>query len=388
MCFDAGPGGVWTIHFRGGEVTLERGKSGKPTATLRTDPATLIGILEGQIHGVEAFLDGRLVVRGNLVLPLELDDLLHPRQRDIRSPRCRRIQAGGVETFYLEAGPPDAPPVVMVHGLGATSASFLPMLWDLARDHHVFAVDLPGFGESEKPVRRLHAAYYARFLTAFLDAVKVPRAHLIGNSMGGRVALEVALRSPARVNRMVLLMPSLAWRRFRAGVRVVRWLRPELGVTPIPLLHPLVIRFIHTMFAHPERVAASAMSGAADEFLRYFATPRGRIALFSAAREIYLEGPHGRRGFWSRLSTLSVPALFVFGEKDLLVPHRFRRYVQRAVPQSDFAFLEDCGHVPQFELPEQTNRLTRDYLDRPDSRVVASSHSPPREAHVSSGEQL
>jgi pimeloyl-ACP methyl ester carboxylesterase len=283
--------------------------------------------------------------------------------RDPRSPRCHRAKVADVETFYLEAGPVDAQPVVLLHGLGATSASFLPTFWDLARDHHVFAVDLPGFGESGKPVRPLHAAYFARWTVAFLDAMKIDRAHLVGNSMGGRVALEVALRSPERVQRLALLTPSLAWRRFRAAARLVRLLRPELGALPIPMLHGLVMQSLRTMFAHPDRVPVTAMRGAADEFVRYFATPRGRIALFNAAREIYLEDPHGTRGFWARLSTLSVPALFVFGKKDLLVPHKFQRYVQRAVPHAVCELLDECGHVPQFELPEITNRLVRDFLD-------------------------
>jgi pimeloyl-ACP methyl ester carboxylesterase len=363
ICFDTGPDGVWMISFRGGEVTLERGRKGRPTSTLVADRATLISVLEGELPGVEAFLDGRLFVRGNLVLPLELDDLLHPRERDVRSPRCNRVKAGGVESFYLEAGPQSAPPVVMLHGLGATSTSFLPTIWDLARDHHVYAVDLPGFGESDKPLRPLHAAYFARWVVAFLDAVNVERAHLVGNSMGGRVALEVALRSPERVGRVALLTPSLAWRRFRAAARVVRLLRPELAILPIPMLHRFVLLSIRTMFAHPDRVPAAAMNGAADEFVRYFATPRGRVAFFSAAREIYLEDPHGRRGFWGRLSKLAVPTLFVFGQRDHLVPHRFQRYVQRAVPHAEFELLDDCGHVPQFELPERTNALVRRFLD-------------------------
>jgi pimeloyl-ACP methyl ester carboxylesterase len=123
------------------------------------------------------------------------------------------------------------------------------------------------------------------------------------------------------------------------------------------------------MFARPDRVPAAAMNGAADEFVRYFATPRGRIAFFSAAREIYLEDPHGRRGFWGRLSKLAVPTLFVFGKKDLLVPHRFQRYVQRAVPHAEFELLDDCGHVPQFELPDATNALVRRFLDAGRARV-------------------
>jgi pimeloyl-ACP methyl ester carboxylesterase len=365
LCFDTGArDGVWTIRFRGGQVTLHRGRVGKPDSTLIADRDTLVGVLEGTLQGVEEFLGGRLFVRGNLALPLELDDLLHPRSRDVRAPRCHRIRAGGIETFYLEAGPTDGPPVVLLHGLGATSASFLPTIWDLARDHHVYAVDLPGFGESDKPVRPLHAAYFSRWVESFMDAVGLEKADLVGNSMGGRIAIEVGLRSPDRVGRMVLYMPSLAWRRFRIFVRLVRVLRPELGVLPIPMLHAIVLQSIKTMFAHPERVPGPAMKGAADEFVRYFATPRGRVAFFSASREIYLEDPFGRRGFWERLPSLKPPTLFLFGEKDRLVPHGFQRHVQRALPGASFTLMDDCGHVPQFELPDRTNALTREFFGR------------------------
>ncbi len=365
ICFDAGEDGAWTVRFARGDVSLSRGRARNVDSRLVASRETLVDVLEGQTPGVEAFLDGRLFVRGNLALPLELDDLLHPRARDVRSPRCRRVEAGGVRTFYLDAGPEDAPPVVLFHGLGATCSSFLPLMWDLARDHRVYAVDLPGFGESDKPVRPLHAAYFARWSAAFLDSIGVARADLVGNSMGGRVVLEIGLRSPERARRLVLLTPSLAWRRFRVAARIVRLLRPELGVVPIPMLHAMVMQSLRRMFAQPDRVPATAMHGAADEFLRYFASPRARVAFFSATREIYLESPHGRRGFWSRLSTLSVPSLFIFGEKDRLVPHAFQRYVQRAVPQASFELLPDCGHVPQFELPERTNELVRRFLDAP-----------------------
>jgi pimeloyl-ACP methyl ester carboxylesterase len=365
LCFDAGPDGAWTVIFRDGDIRLERGRARRLDSRLVGARDVLVDVLEGETQGVEAFLDGRLFVRGNLALPLELDDLLHPRTRDIRAPRCRRVTALGVDTFYLECGPADAPPVVFFHGLGATSASFLPVMWDLARDHRVVAVDLPGFGESGKPVRPLHAEYFATWAVALLDALGIERAHLVGNSMGGRVVLEIGLRSPQRAHRLALITPSLAWRRFRIAVRLVRLLRPELGALPIPMLHAIVIQSIRNMFGDPDRVPATAMHGAADEFIRYFRSPRGRIAFFSAAREIYLESPHGRRGFWNRLSRLTVPSLFIFGTKDRLVPHAFQRYVQRAVPHASFVLLEGGGHVPQFEMPEETNRIVRGFLDGP-----------------------
>ncbi len=366
ICFDTGKDGVWTLRFERGEVGLVRGRMSRVGATLVAAQSVLVDVLEGRMPGVQAFLDGHLHVRGSLSLPLELDDLLHPPvARDPRSPRAGRVVAGGQNTFYLEAGPVDATPVVLFHGLGATSTSFLPLIWDLARDHHVYAVDLPGFGESDKPVRPLHPEYFASWAVSFLDAVGIDRAHLIGNSMGGRVALEIALRTPERALRLALLAPSLAWRRFRTAAGLVRLLRPELGAVPLPMPHAFVLQSIRSMFAHPDRVPAAAMNGAADEFVRYFATPRGRIAFFSAAREIYLEDPEGRSGFWRRLSKLQVPSLFIFGKKDRLVSHRFQRYVQRSVPDATCILLDECGHVPQFELPEITNELVRGFLNAP-----------------------
>lgn len=364
IVFDAGATGTWTVDIRDGKVSLGRGCSAQPTSTITSDASTLVDVLVGRVPGVEAFLDGRLFMRGNIALALELDDLLHPLSRDPRAPRAHRVSALGVESFYLEAGTPGAPPVVLLHGLGATSASFLPMQWDLARDHHVFALDLPGFGESGKPVRALHPAYFARWLVAWLDAVGLPRAHVVGNSMGGRVALEVALRAPERVDRLVLLAPSLAWRRYRAAARLVRLLRPELAVLPMVALHGLVVSVLRSMFARPERVADAAMNAAADEFLRVFATPRGRIAFFHAAREIYLEDPHGVRGFWDRLPKLTTPSLFVFGDTDWLVPRAFLRHVRRALPAAEWELFDDCGHVPQFELPARTSARVRTFFSK------------------------
>jgi pimeloyl-ACP methyl ester carboxylesterase len=364
IVFDAGRAGAWTVRLRSGRVTLERGRVARPTVVVRGDREALLDVVEGRVAGVEAFLTGRITVRGNLSLALELDDLLDPAERNPRSPRCHRVTAGGLRTFYLEAGSVTAPKVVLLHGLGATSASFLPTIWELSRDHHVLAVDLPGFGESDKPVRALDAPYFAGWVTSFLDAMGLDRAHLVGNSMGGRIALEVALSAPDRVNKIALLAPSLAWRRYRFGAKLVRLLRPELAVLPLPMLHRLVVVGIRTMFAVPDRVSDGATAGAADEFVRIFATPRGRIAFFHALREIYLEEPHGGTGFWDRLPTLSRPALFIFGGKDPLVPHRFLRHVARAVPTATCEVLDDCGHVPQFEHPAHTSARIRAFFEQ------------------------
>ncbi len=366
IVFDGGRAGRFTVDIRNDQVKLTPGGVARPTSTVFGDPETLVRVLDGRLTGVEAFLEGRLFLRGNIALTLELDDLLHPPgAMRSRAVRCQRTTADGLEAFYLEAGPPDAPPVVLLHGLGATGASFLPTLWDLSQDHRVIAVDLPGFGETDKPLRRLQADYLARWTVAFLDAVGLQRASLVGNSMGGRVALEVGLLSPSRVDRLVLLAPSMAWRRYRAAAGLVRLLRPELAALPLPMLHRMVASFVRSLFAHHERVSDAAINAAADEFVRIYATPRGRVAFFHGAREIYLEDPHGTKGFWDRLPSLSPPALFIFGDKDWLVPRAFARHVRHALPSATCEVFHDCGHVPQFELPARTNARIREFLADP-----------------------
>jgi pimeloyl-ACP methyl ester carboxylesterase len=344
LVLDAREAGCFTLYARRGRVLVAEGRAPRPTATVRTDPAAMVDLLEGRSSGVDVWLDGRLSVRGSLALAMKLEGLLRAFGRPAHFPRPCRVEAHGVSTFYLEAG--KGPPVVLLHGLGATNASMLPTLRDLARDHRVIAPDLPGFGESSKPLRSYHAGFFARWLVALLDRLGIERAHLVGNSMGGRIAIEAGLRAPDRVQRVPL----------------VRLLRPELGAIPMIFPRATVLSTLRMLFADCKRLPVEWYEAAADEFLRVAATPRGRICLFSAARQIYLDDPWGERGFWPRLARLERPALFVWGDRDLLVPAKFCRHVTRTLPHAECVVLPDCGHVPQFEHPERTHALVRGFF--------------------------
>ncbi|HLY38578.1 MAG TPA: alpha/beta fold hydrolase [Candidatus Binatia bacterium] len=358
VTFDAGHA-AWSVVIRGKAIELVPDRVPRPDTVVRADAVTLASVLAGDESGVYAFLDGRLTIRGNMALAIRLDAVDDP-GRPPAFPRARTARTLDVETFYLEAG--RGHPVVLLHGLGATNASMLPTLAELARDHRVLAPDLPGFGDSGKPVRTYDPAFYARWLVSFLDAVGVARATLVGNSMGGRVAIEVGLTAPERVDRLVLFAPSLAFKRFREATPLVRLVAAELGAMPIMVPRTLVARAIRLLFARPERLRDAWYDAAADEFVRVFASARGRMAFFSAARQIYLEEATGEHGFWDRLPALSRPALFLWGEADQLVPARFGPHVVAAVPRARSVVLEDCGHVPQFEQPERTHELVRGFL--------------------------
>jgi pimeloyl-ACP methyl ester carboxylesterase len=359
---DAAPAGTWTIELGRGPSRLVTGRARRAATTITLEAATLEAILDGAESGVDALMARRLAIRGNLALALQVGALLGGTRTAGAHPRTRWVTALGVPTFCLEAGA--GPPVILLHGLGATSASMLPTLQALAVDHRVIAPDLPGFGDSGKPVRRLHAGFQAAWLLALMDGLGVERAHLVGNSMGGRIAIEVALRAPDRVDRIVLFAPAVAMLRpFRYfPLALARALLPELAFLPLPLPRRLLVRGLRAIFARPERLADGWYESAIDEFVRVFASPRGRIALFSAARQIYLDPPHGERGFWTRLRALSRPALFLWGDRDPLVPASFARHVADALPTATSIVLDDCGHIPQYEHPATTHALVREFL--------------------------
>jgi pimeloyl-ACP methyl ester carboxylesterase len=195
-----------------------------------------------------------------------------------------------------------------------------------------------------------------------MDAQGISRAHLVGNSLGGRVAIEVGLRRPERVQSLSLLCPSMAWRRRRHFVPLVRLLRPELAAIPHTFGDALVRQQFWSMFSRPERIHPSAADVAVEEFLRNYRSVNARVAFHAAARHIYLEEPKGPKGFYTRLSELDPPAMFVWGDEDPLVPLAFSRYVSDALPDARQVVLDQCGHVPQVEHPVDANALVHDFI--------------------------
>ena len=343
------------------DVVLEDGAArveaarGQPDAELIADEETWHALVEDLRGGMEAFRSGRLRVRRDLHLGVGfLAATAANGEAGQLRVRSVRTAAGSLST--MEAG--GGEPVILVHGLGATKASFLPTIAALAPAYRTIAVDLPGFGDSDKPLNGSYdAAFFARSTIALLDALGLERAHVIGNSMGGRVAIELGLAAPDRIRRLVLLAPSLAWLRTRKWAPYLRWIPTQLGAiqpAPRPLVEAIVRRVIPG--ADQEWTAAGI-----DEFLRSYLTPNGRAAFYAAAAKIYLEEPHGPHGFWTRLGSLDVESLFIWGERDNVVPVAFASHVREAVPTAQHLFL-NCGHVPQLERPRQTHAAIEQFL--------------------------
>jgi pimeloyl-ACP methyl ester carboxylesterase len=340
--------------------------SGAVDVELRTDPVTWLGIAEGAGDAVEAFLAGRLSLHGDLNEALRLDTLfLAPdgSPRSLAPARTRRVAVGRASLSVHETGPLGAARVLMVHGLGASKVSLLPAIAGLARDHRVVAVDLPGFGKSTAPLGAPYdAPWFAASLLGLLDALEIDRTAIVGNSLGGRVALEMAFAAPDRVRALGLLCPALAFDAYallRPFLSVTRADVP-LGIARWPIPRRLVDQGLRQLFADPTRVPAANLRAAREDFLRSIRPPARRMAFLATARHLGLEAP---RRYWPRLADLGPPSLWIFGDTDRLVPGRYAEVVRRNAPgNARVECWRSTGHVPQFEHPERTVDALRGFL--------------------------
>ncbi|HEY7121430.1 MAG TPA: alpha/beta fold hydrolase [Solirubrobacterales bacterium] len=334
-----------------------------PHAVIGTDAATWLELREGKLSGLDAFRSRRLWARGNLDLAVAFEGFFQRPQGRPPLLRIHQVRAGKAQISTLTAGD-GIEDVILIHGLGSNKTSFYETVSALTPHYSVHAIDLPGFGSSSKPLRAPYdAAWFSRSVTRFMDAMGIERAHLVGNSLGGRVAIEVGLREPGRIQSLSLLCPSMAWRRRRHFVPIVKLLRPEFAAIPHSFGGALVRQQFWSMFSRPERIHPTAADVAVEEFLRtYRSSVNARVAFSASARHIYLEEPNGPRGFYTRLRELDPPAMFVWGDEDPLVPLAFSRYVADALPGARQVVLDQCGHVPQVEHPVDANALVHDFI--------------------------
>lgn len=363
-------GHTWEVRCTEHGARVRKGVSSRrPDVTIGTDAATWLRLREGELSGIEAFSQRLLYARGDLDLAVGFEGmwrlpsgrppLLRVHNVRISSPPTRRVST-------LTMG--DGPDVLLLHGLGGTKSSFFDTAAALSRNgYRVHALDFPGFGGSSKPATApYNARWFADTVVRTMDELGIDRAHLVGNSMGGRVALEVGLRNPERVRALGLLCPAVAFIK-RGFHPIVKLARPELGMLPHRFTRGMVSSQFWSMFCDPDAVDPAVADVAVDEFQRIYSSAGARFAFLCAARNIYLDKPYGKDGFYSRLGGLEAPALFVWGSHDPLIPAAFKRHVARWLPSAEQIVLDGCGHVPQVERPEQTNGLLTRFLTRADA---------------------
>jgi len=241
--------------------------------------------------------------------------------------------------------------VLFVHGLGGRWQNWLENVPRTAVDHRAIALDLPGFGRSQTPTAPISIPGYAATLERLCDLLELDRVIVVGNSMGGLIAVEMALRFPERVRGLVLVSPAaMAIQSFRAAPASA--LLAVLSHTPLGT--PDGVRRIlrrpgarHLAFAtvvrHPTLLDV--------DMLCELAGGRGAPGLGGALEAMM--GHSLRR----RLSTLEVPSLLVHGREDMLVPVADSIWLSKQLPRAELRIFEDTGHLPMVERAVPFNDL-------------------------------
>jgi len=289
--------------------------------------------------------------------------------------QSKTVMIDGINLHYLRGG--SGPPLVLVHGLGSSAAvEFYYNLEPLAAHHRVFAIDLPGFGRSDKPVLEYTIDLFVRAVSDLMDCEGIERAAVMGVSMGGRVALGLALDSPQKVERLVLVdaLGVGAPRRVLAySILLTRGLG-ELTLRgtarALRQMNPAVIRrFWGWYLKRPNRVDTIWSNERIAHRGTLLATPAYRAAYLSALRSI--AGMRKLRDgvvVEDRLPEVRMPTLLIWGGHDHIFPASHAQSAKNRIPNARLEVFGDSGHTPQMEEPERFNRLVLDFLQEPASR--------------------
>jgi pimeloyl-ACP methyl ester carboxylesterase len=278
------------------------------------------------------------------------------------SPAFHQVREDGkpVRLAVREAG--RGKPILMIHGLGASSYTWHAIAPKLAKTHRVIALDLKGFGASDKPLDDAYSiSDQARLVEDYIARNDLRGVTLVGHSFGGAVAMAVALddaeRPRRRIDRLVLI-DSLAYKQpVPFFFRVLRTpLIGELGMSLIPA-DVQIARALAVAYYHDDRVK--------DETIATYAGPLqsegGKHALLRTVESLMNEDADA---FAARYRTLKTPALLIWCAHDRIVPMRFGKRLAKDLPNAKIDIIEECGHIPQEEEPEETLAAIQNFAAR------------------------
>lgn len=226
--------------------------------------------------------------------------------------------------------------VILLHGWGGEAASFKPVFEWLAQSHKVYALDLPGFGKSQIPPRAWDTSDYAHFVTAFLEKLRIPKAHFIGHSFGGRISIILSAEHPEKVDKLILVDSAGIKRRSakyyaRIGIAKIGRLLRRCGKYGAQLANTM-----------SQRVGSKDYQNAGDM----------RATLVKVVNQ-------DLRPF---LPQVAASTLLIWGEDDQDTPIAFGKIMEKAIPDAGLVVLKEAGHFSYLDRFPQFCRIVASFL--------------------------
>jgi 4,5:9,10-diseco-3-hydroxy-5,9,17-trioxoandrosta-1(10),2-diene-4-oate hydrolase len=273
-------------------------------------------------------------------------------------PEDQYIEVGNLKTRYWALGDKGTV-VILIHGLGASADIWRYNVEALAEQHRVYVPDVIGFGRSDKPGPSFSPFDYTPFLDDFLNILNIERASLVGQSLGGAIALHYALQFPQKVSKLVLVDSA------GLGKEVIWTLR----LMSLPLVGELVShpsrKGVELFFKFAVRDPALVTKDFVDLYYNFFSQPGFQKFLLKIVRSII--NVAGAREevlapLMDNLYKITQPALIIWGEKDRVLPLKHAYRGKEKLPNAELKIIEGCGHIPFFERPEEFNKLILEFL--------------------------
>lgn len=237
--------------------------------------------------------------------------------------------------------------IMLVHGLGASAERWEYVIPYFRKNYRIIALDLPGFGLSDKPLIDYTIDFFVRTLSEFIDNLGIQNGILIGSSLGGQIITELAIAEPKLINKMILVSPS----------GVVNYstsaLDAYIGAAISPTQKNVKNAFL-MMNGQNKEVDFQTV----DEFIKRINIPNAKKAFLST-----IISNRGSKINCEKLASISIPSLVIWGECDPVIPKENANMFFSCIKNCQFVEMRGCGHTPFVEEPEKFSKIVLEFLE-------------------------
>ena len=257
------------------------------------------------------------------------------------------VQVGTNKIRYLEGGGSDGN-VLLIHGLGASAERWAHVIPHLSKKYHVIALDLIGYGFSDKPSVDYTPAFFSQFIFDFLNTLGITKTSMIGSSLGGQIVTECAITQSKIIEKIVLVSPS----------GIMKQSTPTFDAYTLAALYPTQDG-TKTAFQMMAGEHKEIDSDTVDGFIQRMTLPNAKMAFMSTILGIRNAG-----SLSERLGKISVPTLIVWGKQDTLIPITYSKDFVSSIKNCQFVEMESSGHTPYVEEPKKFSEIVFKFLDQ------------------------
>jgi pimeloyl-ACP methyl ester carboxylesterase len=276
----------------------------------------------------------------------------------VQTPQDQYVKVGDINTRFWTAGDKGTP-VVLIHGIGDAVETWDSNINVLAERHRVYALDLVGFGRSDKPRIRPSLPFGAQFVSDFMETQQIERASVIGNSMGGAISLQFALQFPDKLEKLVLEDAAAL------GKGVATFFR----FFSIPVIGELLSRpsrwgtaWLLKQIAYDPAVITDDMVELYYQLASLPGVQRSFLTTLRVGVNFFGQRPQFVHSIADNLGKITCPTLIIWGQQDRIIPVAHAQVAKNGIPNSELQILDPCGHMPHFERPDDYNKLLLEFL--------------------------